>query len=153
MSYQRENQPRIGDYLTSLGLQLKGPRNSIWKTTSCEFHGGSDSMRVNTASNGWRCMACGASGGDAVAYEMAHSGIDFVSAAKLLGAWVDDGKPPPKRPTPLSARDAMAIVAFESYIIYVAGCNIARGVVLSQDELLRVGVATERINRLREVFQ
>lgn len=98
-------------------------------------------------------MSCGAKGGDVLAYEMAHSGIDFVSAAKLLGAWVDDGKPAPARPTPLSARDAMAVIAFEAHVVYVSGCNIARGVVLSQDELLRVGVATERINRLREVFQ
>ena len=91
--------PDPASYFESQGLKLTGPRSAKWKTTECAFHGGSDSMRVNVHSGGWVCMACGAKGGDVLAYQMAAHGLEFVDAAKALGAWVDDGRPhTPQRP-------------------------------------------------------
>jgi DNA primase len=64
-------------------LVLKGPAK--WKTTECIFHDGSDSMRINSESGGWVCMACGEKGRDVLAFYMRRHGVDFVSGAKALG--------------------------------------------------------------------
>ena len=86
MTFQRENLPEPVSYFESQGHVLNGPGK--WKTTNCAFHGGSDSMRVNVHSGAWRCMNCGESGGDVLAYEMKITGKEFVEAAKAIGAWV-----------------------------------------------------------------
>ena len=65
MSFNRDALPEPIGYFEGMGLNLRGPGK--WKTTRCEFHGGSDSMRVNTSSGAWVCMACGAKGGDVLA--------------------------------------------------------------------------------------
>ena len=70
MSFDRNAMPAIADVLTDRGLTLTGARSSPWRTTRCEFHDGSDSMRVNTVTGGWCCMACGVHGGDALAYPL-----------------------------------------------------------------------------------
>ena len=81
----------LGYYRDTAGLALTG--KGKWRTTRCEFHDGSDSMRINVESGGFRCMAeCGARGGDVLAYHRAAHGLDFVAAARDLGAYVDDGK-------------------------------------------------------------
>ena len=99
-------------------------------------------------------MACGESGGDVLAYEMKRTGADFVTAAKSLGAWIDDGKPiAPARPSPLSPRQALSVLAFEAYLVAVAGSNIAKGVKLTEADLVRVRVAAERLHRIAGVFQ
>ena len=87
-------------YFENQGLTLKGPRSAKWKTTTCNFHGGSDSMRINITSGAWVCMSYGEKGGDVPAYEMKD--LEFMEAAKALGCWVDDGRPQvPTKPTPL----------------------------------------------------
>ena len=43
-------------------------------------------MRVNTQSGGWCCMSCGESGGDVLAYHMKFHSLEFIDAAKQLGA-------------------------------------------------------------------
>lgn len=89
MSFDKSRLPDPQGYFEGLGLVLS--RRGKWRSTSCEFHGGSDSMRVNLQSGSWVCMAgCGARGGDILAYEQAHSGTSFVDSAKALGAWVED---------------------------------------------------------------
>ena len=106
MGFERDRLPDPATYFEGEGLTLTGPRSAKWKTAACTFHGGSDSMRINTVTGAWVCMAgCGARGGDVLAYHQATHGLEFVEAAKALGAWVDDGKPQaPHRPTPLSPR-------------------------------------------------
>lgn len=154
MSFKRENLPDAESYFEGIGLKLQGPRSAKWKTTRCEFHDGSDSMRVNLASGGWCCMACGESGGDVLAYEMKRTGADFVTAAKSLGAWVDDGKPLASvKPAPLSPRQALSVLGFEAYLVAIAGTNVARGVKLTETDLLRVRVAAERLHRIAGVYQ
>lgn len=138
-------------YFEAEGLQLHG--RGKWRTTSCSFHGGSDSMRINLASGGWCCMSCGAKGGDVLAYHMAAHGLDFIDAAKALGCWVDDGQPHrPQRPKPLPASQAIQVLQFESMLTYVAAGNIAHGVQLTDNDRARLLVASQRIQTISEAF-
>jgi len=155
MGYERNLQPDIGTYLADRqGLKLTGPSNAKWKTTRCEFHDGSDSMRVNVHSGAWVCMSCGAKGGDAISYEMQITGAEFIDACKALGCWIDDGKPSTQhKPTPMSARQAMSVLSFEFHLAAIAVCNFSNGVVLSEDDKDRVVVSANRIMNLMEAFQ
>ena len=153
MSFNRNALPSPVDYFEMQGMRLKGPHSAAWKTTNCNFHGGSDSMRVNVATGAWVCMSCGEKGGDVLAYEIAASGRDFVDAAKALGCWVDDGRPPVQtKPTPLSPRLALSVMAFESTLTAVAAGNVANGVMLTDADRARLMVAANRINRLVEAY-
>lgn len=152
MGFERDRLPDAESYYASEGLTFR-ERHGQWRTTECRFHGGSDSMRINTKSGAFVCMAgCGAKGGDVLAYEMASTGTDFPTAAKALGAWVDDGNPAPARPTPLPARDAILILATEANLVAIAAGNVAHGVALTQIDLDRLMVAASRIIRIMEVF-
>ena len=132
-------------------MKLEG--RGKWRTTACRFHGGSDSLRVNADSGAFVCMAgCGAKGGDVLAYRMAAHGEDFIDAAKALGAWIDDDKPAPRKPTPISPRDAITLMAAESNLVAMAAGNMAHGVELTQADLERVLTAAGRINRIAELF-
>lgn len=140
-------------YFEAVGLKLSG--KGEWRTGPCNFHGSTDSMRVNTASGCWVCMAgCGAKGGDVLAYHMAEHGLDFITAAKALGAWQDDGKPHrPQRPKPLPASQAISVLAFESTLTAVAAGNIAHGTTLTDKDRARLLVAARRINHISEIFK
>ena len=153
MSFDRSQLPDAVAYFENHGLTLKGPRSAKWKTTACNFHGGSDSMRVNVTSGAWVCMSCDAKGGDVLSYEMQASGSEFIDAAKALGCWVDDGRAPPTtKPTPISPRQALSVMAFESTLTAVAAGNVANGVTLTDADRARLIVAANRINRLVEAF-
>ena len=153
MTFERNLLPDAASYFEAQGLKLAGPRNAKWKTTVCQFHGGSDSMRINTQSGGWCCMSCGESGGDVLAYSMKLHGMEFVDAAKQLGAWVDDGKPQrPQKPTALPPRAALEVMAFECNLVAVAAGNLAKGVLLSDADRARLMVAAGRINRIAGEF-
>jgi hypothetical protein len=141
-------------YFENQGLILKGPPTAKWKTTACNFHGGSDSMRVNVTSGAWVCMSCGEKGGDVLAYEIKDGGKEFVDAAKALCCWLDDGRPPVAiKPTPLSPRQALSVMAFESTVVAVTAGNVAQGVILTDADRARLMVAANRINRLVEAFK
>lgn len=150
MSFVRDRLPDPVGYYEAEGLRLIGPRNAKWKTTSCAFHGGSDSMRLNTQSGAFVCMAgCGARGGDVLAYQMAHHGMEFVEAAKVLGAWVEDGRPQLQRkPTALSPRAALEVLGFESILVAVTAGNVAKGMALTDADRQRLMVCAGRINRI-----
>ena len=152
MGFDRRNLPEAVGYYESEGLKLTG--RGKWRTTECKFHGGFDSMRINTDSGAFACMAgCGARGGDVLAYHMAQHGLEFVEAAKALGAWIDDGRPATQhKPAPLSPRQALEGLAVEANLVAIAAANVAHGVVLSQVDLSRVLTASGRITRLVEVF-
>ena len=63
MTFHKERLPEPANYFESEGLVLKGPSTAPWKTTKCDFHGGSDSMRVNVKNGTFKCMNCGEGGG------------------------------------------------------------------------------------------
>lgn len=149
--FVRDHLPDPVAYFEGEGLTFMG--RGPWRTTGCRFHGGSDSMRVNTISGAWVCMACNAKGGDVLAYHMAEHGLDFIRAAKALGAWKDDGKPDRQRkPKPILATDAIRLLAFESTLAAVAAGNLANGVALSDEDRLRLLTAARRIAHITEVF-
>ena len=154
MTFDRNLLPDPTAYFENQGLILKGPPRAKWKTTACTFHGGSDSMRINVTSGAWVCMSCGEKGGDVLAYEIKDSGKEFVDAAKALCCWLDDGRPPVAiKPTPLSPRQALSVMAFESTVIAVTAGNVAQGVILTDADRARLMVAANRINRLVEAFK
>ena len=149
MSFKRNLMPETASYFEAQGLKLAGPSRAKWKTTACQFHGGSDSMRVNLQSGGWCCMSCGESGGDVLAYHLKMYGLEFVEAAKQLGAWVEDGDSQrPQKPTALPPRAALEVIGFECTLVAVAAGNLAKGVILSDDDRARLMVAASRINRI-----
>lgn len=153
MTFERNQLPDPVSYYEAQGLKFTGSRSAKWRTSECKFHGGSDSMRVNVATGAFRCMNCGARGGDVLAYHMAAYGLEFVSAAKALGAWGEEGKPHKlQRPTALPPRAALEVLGFESMLVAVAAGNLARGVTLTDDDRKRLMVCAGRINRITEEF-
>jgi hypothetical protein len=85
-AFRRDHLPPPLDYYADQGLPLHG--RGPWRDALCPFHSDSrPSLRVNASSGAFRCMACGASGGDVLAYHMRRYGMRFVDAAKALGAW------------------------------------------------------------------
>lgn len=149
MSFHRDRLPDPPSFYEGEGLKLVG--RGKWRTTRCEFHDGSDSMRINVESGAWVCMAgCGVKGGDVLAYRMQRYGEEFVEAAKALGAWVDDGKPSPHRPLPFSARAALEVLQFESFLTAVCACNLAQGAEFSEDDRQRLLEAARRITFIAE---
>ena len=152
MTFDRRNLPEPVGYYEAAGLVFR-ERKGKWRTTRCEFHGGSDSMRVNTDSGAFACMACGASGGDVLSYEMQATGAEFIDACKALGCWVDDGQPAVQhKPTPLSPRAALQAIAFEVTLVAIEASRIASGIVPSEADKARVLAASNRITRIMEVF-
>ena len=152
MSFDRNHLPDPASYFEAEGLKLDG--RGKWRTTECKFHGGSDSMRINLASGGYCCMNCGEKGGDVLAYHMAVHGLEFVDAAKALGAWVEDGRPVQQhRPAPLPPRAALQVIGFEASLAAIAAANVAKGVALSDVDLSRLLTAANRIMRLVELYE
>lgn len=152
MSFDRSALPDPGTYFENQGLKLTGVGR--WRTTSCVFHGGSDSMRVNLVSGGWCCMACGEKGGDVLAYEMQANDIEFVDACKQLGCWIEDGhRPTSELPAPLPPRQALSVMRFEALLVATAAGNIAHGVILTDVDRKRVQAAANRIINLAEAYQ
>jgi hypothetical protein len=151
MSFDRQALPEPEFYFENAGLILQG--RGTWRTTTCNFHGGRTTMRVNIRSGAWVCMSCGQKGGDVLAYEMKVTGADFVDAARALGAWKDDGRTPaPATPKAFSARDALSILASEANLAAVAASNVAYGTQLTPDDLARLQTAAQRINLIREIY-
>ena len=110
-------------------------------------------MRIHTERGAFCCMACGAKGGDILAYHQAAHGLDFVEAAKALGAWQGDDKHhAPRRPAPLPAALAISVLQFEASLTAIAAHNIARGVPLTDHDRARLLTAAGRINHILGSF-
>jgi hypothetical protein len=149
--FLRENLPDPLSYFEDEGLTLAG--KGTWRTTRCDFHGGSDSMRVNTLTGYFVCMAaCGARGGDVLAYHMAAHGLSFVIAAKDLGAYQDDGNPctGSKRPTPVPARALLQLAADDLSIGAMVMADVLNGH-LKDVDFDRFRKATARVIHIAEV--
>lgn len=84
--FERKRLPDPLGYFQSAGLQLIG--RGRWRSALCPFHDDhSPSLRVNAETGAFRCMACGAHGGDVLAFHRARYGLSFAQAARDLGAW------------------------------------------------------------------
>lgn len=151
--FRKDDLPDPRTYFEGEGLKLKG--RGAWRSTGCTFHGSRETMRVNLKTGAFVCMAgCGARGGDVLAYHMAAHGLDFVGAARALGAYRDDDKPHagPTRPAGLAPRAALEVLAFEAQLAAVAAGNLAQGVDLSDADRMRLLTAADRITTVAEMF-
>ncbi len=84
--FDKQRLPSPGDYYRALGLKLTG--GPEWRSTRCLIHDDDrPSLRVRVDTGAFKCMACGARGGDVLAFHRLLHGLDFVAAAKDLGAW------------------------------------------------------------------
>lgn len=84
----RESLPTPLQYLAGRHL-LQGKPRGGWASIRCPVHkGGGEqhpSMRVSVADGHFRCMACGAKGGDVVALHRLITGLGFRDAVADLG--------------------------------------------------------------------
>ena len=84
--FRRDRLPTPTNYFQRIGLGLTG--SGEWRSALCPFHGDTRaSLRVNIANGAFRCMACGAHGGDVLAFEILRTSKPFIEACKALGAW------------------------------------------------------------------
>ena len=84
--FDRNLLPNPSKYYSEQGLKLTG--DGEWRKALCPFHKDTrPSLGVRLESGSFRCMACGASGGDVLAFHMLRYGMGFMEAAKSLGAW------------------------------------------------------------------
>ena len=85
--FDRARLPHPSEYFTQQGLKLIG--GGEWKNTICPFHADTKpSLRVRLDTGGFRCMVCGAHGGDVLAFHQQRHGLTFKAAAQQLGAWI-----------------------------------------------------------------
>lgn len=85
--FDRIRLPSPSAYFEAQGLTLKG--KGAWLDAVCPFHADTKpSLRVRIETGAFSCMACGAHGGDVLAYHMQLHNMDFKAAAVSLGAWV-----------------------------------------------------------------
>lgn len=153
MTFDRNHLPEPTHFYESEGLKLTGSKSSKWRTTQCHFHNGSDSMRVNISNGAFKCMNCQVGGGDVLSYYMKLYGDDFISAAKKLGAWIDDGQyPRDLKPKTLSATRALEVLATEANLAAVAAGNVAQGVQLKDEDRTRLIKCANRIMRISQEY-
>lgn len=85
-NFKRDRLPNPAIYYEAQGLKLTG--RGAWRNAVCPFHKDTHpSLRVHIDSGSFRCMVCGAHGGDVLAFHMQRHGLRFIEAAKALGAW------------------------------------------------------------------
>ncbi len=85
-AFRRESLPTAIDYFTAQGVKLQGA--GAWRSALCPFHQDSKpSLRIKLETGSFRCMVCGAHGGDVLSFHMQNYGLSFIEAARALGAW------------------------------------------------------------------
>ncbi|MER2518439.1 MAG: CHC2 zinc finger domain-containing protein [Candidatus Accumulibacter phosphatis] len=84
--FKRDRLPNAVEYFREQGLKLVG--GGEWKSAVCPFHQDTrPSLRVRIETGAFRCMVCGAHGGDVLAFHMQRYELRFIEAARTLGAW------------------------------------------------------------------
>lgn len=85
----RQRLPTPANYYTGIGLKLTGVGE--WRSAVCPFHDDTrPSLRVRIDCGAFRCMVCGAHGGDVIEFERLRSGRCFIEVVKAFGAWRED---------------------------------------------------------------
>ncbi len=86
--FQRERLPAPAAFFQANAIELIG--RGAWQSALCPFHADqSPSLRIHVESGAFRCMACGAKGGDVLSFVQQRDGLSFKQAAQQLGAWAD----------------------------------------------------------------
>jgi len=82
----RSQLPTPSAYFGAIGIPLQG--HGAWRNAICPFHRDTrPSLRVRAETGAFRCMVCGAHGGDVLQFERLRTGCSFIEAAHRLGAW------------------------------------------------------------------
>jgi DNA primase len=85
-TFSKASLPDAADYFASEGLKLHG--GGVWRSALCPFHADTrPSLRIRLDTGSFRCMACGAHGGDILQFHRLRYGLTFRAAAAALGAW------------------------------------------------------------------
>jgi hypothetical protein len=85
--FKRALLPSTWVYLNQI-IKLPYKGNGAWVTAVCPFHDDtSPSLRINLEKGAFACLACGAKGGDVLAFHMQLHNMGFIAAAKAIGAW------------------------------------------------------------------
>jgi CHC2 zinc finger len=85
--FDRARLPTVANYYHPIFGSLRF-NASGWTQVRCLFHEDRHaSLSIHCERGAFRCFACGAHGGDVLAFEMLRSGRSFKSAARTLGAW------------------------------------------------------------------
>ena len=87
---KRFNRERLPDPAAYYAKELGPLRNrQQYAQARCCFHDDHHpSLSINLHTGAFKCFACGAHGGDVVAFQMKRYHQDFKSAAQSLGAWI-----------------------------------------------------------------
>ncbi len=86
MPLDKDNLPPAITYYEGQDLKLIG--SGAWRNAICPFHEDTKpSLRVHPLSGAFACMACGAKGGDVLAFHQLKYSMRFIDACKALGAW------------------------------------------------------------------
>ncbi|MFZ2537526.1 MAG: CHC2 zinc finger domain-containing protein [Oscillospiraceae bacterium] len=86
--FVRNRLPKPTHYYETQNIKLKG--TGAWRDAICPFHKDTNpSLRINVEKGAYRCMVCGAHGGDVLAFHQHKHGLNFVEACKQLGAWME----------------------------------------------------------------
>lgn len=152
MSFDRNLLPEPASYFESRGHTLFSKTSKGFRT-DCTLHGGKgDSLSVHRESGMFICFSCGAKGGNVLDFEMLDSGAGFVTAARALGAWTDDGVPGTYKRSPVSARAMLEIVSFEVQIVALVAADLAKGLRISEPDRARLFESARRIGQVAEVI-
>ena len=85
VNFERSALPDPAAYFGREGLRFIG--RGRWRSAVCPFHDDTrPSLRVNVDTGAFKCMACGAKGGDVLAFHRQRHGLSFAQAARDLGA-------------------------------------------------------------------
>lgn len=87
--FDKDLLPDPKDYfMQTVGLKLKG--RGVWRMAKCPFHDDTtESLAVQVVLGCFKCHACGAKGGDLIAFHMQLKGCGFKQACIDLGIWSD----------------------------------------------------------------
>ncbi|MCP3679706.1 MAG: hypothetical protein GY782_05350 [Gammaproteobacteria bacterium] len=84
--FRKDWLPDPEPYFQRQGMKVTG--TGEWRSALCPFHNDRrPSLRLNVTIGCFRCMACDAHGGDVLAFHQQLHDLNFINAAKLLGAW------------------------------------------------------------------
>jgi len=89
--FDRGRLPSPVQYFSSQDVTLRGV--GAWRDAICPFHTDTKpSLRVRIETGAFRCMVCGAHGGDVLAFHQQRYRLKFREAAISLGAWIGGAK-------------------------------------------------------------
>lgn len=86
--FLRERLPNAHDYYVQQFPILKTVNQRNWVSVLCCFHEDRlPSLRINLISGAFRCFACGAKGGDVLAFHQQRYDLTFKQAVNFFNAW------------------------------------------------------------------